>query len=298
MWILIVLLAAAPASHPRPKMDFLRVQVLLDRNHFSPGEIDGTLGRVTRAAILGFQTANHLAQTGRLDGTTLERLEMNQEGVFTLIGYTITDQDERGPFAKIPAELMDQAALPGLGYESPLQELGEKFHASPALLRRLNPGVEFSTAGVEIQVPNIHQDSPPQAATVVVSKSHGTVEALDAGGNIMAVYPATTGSVHDPLPIGNWKVTHVTRNPKFYYDPKLFWNAPSSDTKATIQPGPRNPVGVVWIGLTKEHYGIHGTPEPSLIGHAESHGCVRMTNWDASELAAMVAAGTPVVFKK
>jgi len=168
--------------------------------------------------------------------------------------------------------------------------------AGPALLRRLNPGTDFSTAGAEIQVPNIH--SPPQAATVVVSKSRGTIEALDAGSNIVAVYPATTGSVHDPLPLGNWKVTHVTRNPKFYYDPNLFWNAPSSDTKATIQPGPRNPVGVVWIGLTKEHYGIHGTREPSLIGHAESHGCVRMTNWDASELGDMVAAGTPVVFKK
>jgi len=298
MWILILLLAATPASHPRSKANFLRVQVLLDRNHFSPGEIDGTLGRVTRAAILEFQASNQLAHTGRPDAATLQKLEANEDGASTLVGYTITDQDERGPFVKIPTELMDQAALPALGYESPLQELGEKFHASPALLRRLNPGTDFSTAGLEIQVPNIHQDSPPQAATVVVSKSHGTVEALDADGNILAVYPATTGSVHDPLPLGNWKVTHVTRNPKFYYDPNLFWNAPSSDTKTTIQPGPKNPVGVVWIGLTKEHYGIHGTPEPSLIGHAESHGCVRMTNWDASELAGMVATGTPVVFKK
>jgi lipoprotein-anchoring transpeptidase ErfK/SrfK len=133
---------------------------------------------------------------------------------------------------------------------------------------------------------------------VLVSKSKSTVEALDADGKILALYPATLGSVHDPLPLGNWKVTHVARNPKFYYNPDLFWDASSADTKAVIQPGPRNPVGVIWIGLTKPHYGIHGTPDPSLIGHVQSHGCVRMTNWDASELGGMVTAGTPVLFKE
>ena len=147
-------------------------------------------------------------------------------------------------------------------------------------------------------VPNVHDDMPPKAASVVVSKSKSTVEALDANGKVLAEYPATIGSIHDPLPIGDWKVTHVTRDPIFYYNPNLFWDASGSDTKAEIKPGPRNPVGVVWIGLTKEHYGIHGTPEPSLIGHVQSHGCVRLTNWDAAELAGMVSAGTPVVFKE
>ena len=147
-------------------------------------------------------------------------------------------------------------------------------------------------------VPNLHADSPPKAASIVISKSKSDVEALDVNGKIIAVYPATIGSVHDLLPIGNWKVTHVTKNPKFYYNPNLFWDAPNEDTKAVIQPGPNNPVGVVWIGLNKPHYGIHGTPEPSLIGHVQSHGCIRMTNWDAEELSEMVSAGTPVAFKE
>jgi lipoprotein-anchoring transpeptidase ErfK/SrfK len=295
MWIPIICLLAAPATHTRAKTDFLRVQVLLDRSHFSPGEIDGASGRVTYAALLAFQSAHRLPRTGRPDPATLHQLETD---VPTLTAYTITAEDEQGPFVTVPNELMDQATLPSLGYQSPLEELGERFHSSPALLRRLNPGVDFSKAGIEIQVPNIHEDSPPRAASLMVSKSRNEIEALDQNGNLLAVYPATIGSAHDPLPIGKWKVTHVTRNPKFYYDPNLFWNAPSADTKTTIQPGPNNPVGVVWIGLTREHYGIHGTPEPSLIGHAQSHGCIRLTNWDASELAGMVAAATPVIFKE
>jgi lipoprotein-anchoring transpeptidase ErfK/SrfK len=115
---------------------------------------------------------------------------------------------------------------------------------------------------------------------------------------VIAEYPVTSGSQHDPLPIGNWRVTVISLHPVFHYNPDLFWNAPEADEKAKIQPGPNNPVGVVWIGISKEHYGIHGTPEPSLVGHAESHGCVRLTNWDAAELAKIVTVGTPVVFKE
>jgi lipoprotein-anchoring transpeptidase ErfK/SrfK len=151
---------------------------------------------------------------------------------------------------------------------------------------------------VEIQTPNIHYDAPAQAATVTVSKSKQTVEALDAAGKVLAEYPATIGSVHDPLPIGAWKVTHIKHDPIFFYDPNLFWNASGSDTQAKIQPGPNNPVGRVWIGLSKEHYGIHGTPEPSLVGHTQSHGCIRLTNWDAGELAQMVRPGTPTILKE
>jgi lipoprotein-anchoring transpeptidase ErfK/SrfK len=299
MWGLIfLLLAAAPNRHSTPKTDLIRLQVLLDRSHFSPGEIDGQFGRVTRSALMAFQAANDLTQTGRPDAPTLRKLESNQENIPTLISYTVTDEDERGPFMTVPNDLMEQAKLAALGYQSPVEELAAMFHSSPAVLRRLNPAIDFSRAGVEIQVPNVHRDSPLKAVSVVVSKSKRTVEALDADGKILALYPATIGSAHDPLPLGNWKVTHVTKNPKFYYNPNLFWDASSADTKAVIQAGPRNPVGVVWIGLTKPHYGIHGTPDPSFIGHVQSHGCVRMTNWDAAELGGMVTAGTPVLFKE
>lgn len=299
MWLLVVsLLALTPPTPRPPRVDCLHVQVLLDREHFSPGEIDGACGRVVRGALIAFQSANHLPRTGRADGATLRSLERDQAGIPTLIPYAISSEDEQGPFAQVPDELMEQAKLQSLGYQSPVEELGEMFHSSPKLLKKLNPGVDFSQAGAEIMVPNVHRDSPTKAASVVVSKIKSDVESLDGDGKIIAVYPATIGSVHDPLPIGDWKVTHVTKNPKFYYNPNLFWDAPGEDTKAVIQPGPNNPVGVVWIGLTKPHYGIHGTPEPSLIGHVESHGCIRMTNWDAAELGGMVAAGAPVIFKE
>jgi lipoprotein-anchoring transpeptidase ErfK/SrfK len=139
---------------------------------------------------------------------------------------------------------------------------------------------------------------PEAAVSVVVSKSDRSVTAYDAQGKILAYYVATVGSQHDPLPIGDWKINGVARNPVFHYNPQLFWDANPTDEKTAIQPGPRNPVGVVWIDLSKDHYGIHGTPDPSKIGHAESHGCIRLTNWDASQLADMVKPGTPAILKE
>ena len=147
-------------------------------------------------------------------------------------------------------------------------------------------------------VPNVITMAPGAAASVVVSKSDSSVTAYDAQGKPLAYYVATVGSEPDPLPLGDWKINGVAHNPVFHYDPKLFWNAKPQDEKAAIQAGPRNPVGVVWIDLSKDHYGIHGTPDPSLIGHAQSHGCIRLTNWDASQLAEMVKPGTPALLRE
>jgi len=293
--LLLIALSGLHAEMPaRPT--YLRLQVLLDRAHFSPGEIDGVPGENTRTALRVFRAVHGLRETADFAPHTLRALE-GKERVPTLVPYTLTEDDVRGPFLQIPNEMMDQANLPALGYQSAPEALGEKFHINPMLLARLNPGKDLSTPGVEIQVPNISDQPPPKASKIVVSKSKHWLEALNASGHVIAEYPVTSGSQHDPLPLGNWKVTNITPNPTFYYNPDLFWNAPESDAKAKLQPGPNNPVGVVWIGISKEHYGIHGTPEPSLIGHTESHGCVRLTNWDAAELAKIVTTGTPVLFR-
>ncbi|MBW8783539.1 MAG: L,D-transpeptidase family protein [Novosphingobium sp.] len=175
-------------------------------------------------------------------------------------------------------------------------------------------------AGQQIRVPNVGSDAippgsvkdagwaqtlamlgvgsvQPQASRVVVSKSKGTMQVFDEAGKLVAVYTATMGSTHDPLPLGEWKILGISHNPKFHYNPALFWDANANDPKATLPPGPNNPVGVVWIDISKPHYGIHGTPNPETIGRAESHGCVRLTNWDAARLAQMVSTKTELRFQ-
>ena len=277
--------------------DVMRAQILLARAHFSCGQIDGSFGSNLQKALEAFQADRGLAVTGTVDDPSWAALNADQAPL--LIPYTITADDLKGPFVRLPGDMMQQAKLPFPGYASPLDELAERFHSSPELLTELNPEVNFSAAGSQLQVPNVLTLPPgAEAATVVVSKSESSARVIDAQGKLIAFYVATIGSSHDPLPIGDWNVSFVKTNPIFHYDPKLFWNAPAKDSEADIQPGPRNPVGLVWIDLTKQHYGIHGTPDPSLIGHAFSHGCVRLTNWDALELASMVKPGTPVILKE
>lgn len=274
----------------------VRAQILLDRAHFSPGEIDGHSGDNMQIAILGYQATHNLPPTGKVDQDTWQSL--NSDTVPVLVPYTITSEDIAGPFEKIPSDLMAQAKLESLGYESPQEELGERFHVNPKLLELLNPGRDLKKAGAQIQVPNVIREGTIHADRVVVSKGHRTVSAFGSDGALLTQYPATMGSEHDPLPIGEWKITVVEQNPPFNYNPDLFWDAKPKDSRARIAPGPNNPVGVVWIGLSKEHYGIHGTPEPGRIGHTESHGCIRMTNWDAEELSKMVKPGVPAILQE
>jgi len=274
----------------------VRAQILLDRAHFSCGQIDGSYGSNMEKTVGAFQRARDLPVNGIVGPETWAVLNADQTPA--LFTYTITQEDVGGFFIKLPADLMEQAKLPYLGYASPLEGLGEKFHADPNLLRALNPGSRFDKDGEPILAPNLNMTPPGHAASIVVSKSDSSVTALDAEGKVLSYYVATIGSEHDPLPIGDWKVNGVSHNPAFHYDPVLFWNADPSDQKAEIKPGPRNPAGVVWIDLSKEHYGIHGTPAPGKVGHAESHGCIRLTNWDASELSHMVKPGTPATLKE
>lgn len=285
----------APTGTPTPAQ-VLRAQVLLERAHFSPGEIDGRIGSNFARALRGYQQRAGVPVTGELDAQTWNALAADASPV--LVDYTIADADVAGPFAELPEEMADKATLPALGYETPLEGLAEKFHSAPALLEALNEGADFASAGTTIRVPAIDAPALPKAARVVVDKSDSTAALVDENGTVFAQYPATTGSEHDPLPIGEWKVKGVAKDPVFHYNPELFWDADATDEKATLKPGPNNPVGPVWVDLDIPHYGIHGTPEPATIAKTQSHGCIRLTNWSAVELATAVAPGTPVTLQE
>jgi lipoprotein-anchoring transpeptidase ErfK/SrfK len=287
---LLVLLAGAAGAHAEPTLNAaqrsaLALQVRLDRAHFSPGEIDAAAGTNTHGAWRAW-----MASRGGGGG------EPN-DGQPDVVEYTITAQDAAGPFVTVPEDMMDRAALPALGYTSLLEALAERFHASPALLRALNPGRPLR-AGQRIVVPNVQRPPLPPAASVRIDGSDGALYALDAAGTPLARYPITAGSERDPLPVGRWTIMTKLERPAFFYNPDLFWDADESHSKARIAPGPNNPVGLVWIDISKEHYGIHGTPEPSTVGKTQSHGCIRLTNWDALELYALVSAGLPVVIQE
>ncbi|HEY3815401.1 MAG TPA: L,D-transpeptidase family protein [Caulobacteraceae bacterium] len=284
-----------PAAHAGPAPMLIKAEVLLDRAHFSPGAIDGRFGKNLHNAIAAYQAAHGMASDGELTPAVWQSLTVDARPV--LQNYVIAQADVQGPFiGSLPAKFPAQAKLPAMGFLSPVQAIAEKFHMSQALLKALNPGVDFTKAGVPIVVaaPTSADLSEP-VARIEVDKAADAVRAFDAAGRLIADYPATVGSQEKPSPSGDLKVAHVDWNPTYHYDPKQLHFA-KVNYPFEIKPGPNNPVGVVWIALSKPTYGIHGAPSPENIGKTASHGCVRLTNWDAMELAHAVDKGVEVTF--
>lgn len=306
---------------PPPPLPTLWQEVVLDRLGFSSGVIDGKATHLDTLALRGFQAANGLAETGALDEATRVAIEKWRDVQSTRL-VRIPAAFADGPFyPDLPKKAEGQARYDDLGYRDLMEALAERFHTTPALLAALNaPGTKVG-AGAIIRVPNLPDvdiatlgrdqrgwnrtlvtlgvsPNQPVAAKVVVDESEGTLRAYDEAGKLLMQFPATMGSEHDPLPIGDWKILGISRNPDFHYNPDLFWDARASDQEHILKPGPNGPVGVVWLDLSKEHYGIHGTGEPASIGLTESHGCVRLTNWDAARLAQMVKQGVVAIFQE
>jgi lipoprotein-anchoring transpeptidase ErfK/SrfK len=270
----------------------LKLQILLDRAHFSPGLIDGHEGKNTEIALKAFEVKAGLPADGKIDTDTWGKL---QDGEDVLTTYTITEDDVNGPFVdSIPDEYSDMAKMKALSYTSPAELLSEKFHMDMELLKTLNPKADFGKAGEEIVVANVGEPAGKEVNRIEVDKTDALVRAY-SGDELVAAYPATIGSESTPSPSGTMEVEGVARDPEYNYDPEVL-HGKHGDKPLVLPPGPNGPVGTVWIELTKETYGIHGTPTPDTIGREQSSGCVRLTNWDAEELADLVKPGIKVAF--
>lgn len=274
----------------------VRLQVLLARAHFSPGEIDGKFGENARKALRAYADAQQLASGDKLTPEVWQKLTADNRAVVST--YQITANDLAGPFlTKLPHKMEEMKHLRRLSYTSLREELAEKFHMSEELLAALNPGERFRDAGSSIVVADAAAaNGPGKADHIEIDKIRQTVKVFDASNRLLDFYPATVGSEEKPSPSGTLKVTSIDHNPIYHYNPKYHFKGVHAKSPFVIKPGPNNPVGTVWISLSAEGYGIHGTPDPGKVSKAASHGCVRLTNWDAQRIAREVNKGTPVAF--
>lgn len=282
----------------------MAVQALLDRENLSCNCIDGVLGSRTRAAIRAWQGRNGLPATGEIDADLLSRLGLLAPDGAEALGrafttYAVAPEDAEG-LAPVPKTWSGRARAERLGYETTLEVIAERFHAAQHALRELNPDAPWPSPppGTVLVVPDPRPFATPPAARLTISLGRKLVRAYDAGGALIAQFPCSIAQLEEKRPVGELRVVNCAENPEYYFDPAVFPEDPEAATiqgKLIIPPGPNNPVGVAWITLSKEGYGIHGTPHPEDIGKTESHGCFRLANWNAEKLVRMITVGMPVV---
>jgi lipoprotein-anchoring transpeptidase ErfK/SrfK len=311
---------AAPGTPGSPiNGEIFHAQVLLDVAGFPAGVIDGKKGMSFRKAVQGFQESRGLDQSGELDTPTRQALlQIGRQSTRNLrLGAEVFEGPFVYPFPKKPE---GQAKLDFLGYRNEIEKLAEMFHTTPDTIVALNGPDKIMRPGEVLRLPNILPTSraygdklkpeylkwfsllnvdanQAQGDHVVVDKSEGVLKVMDSSDKLVAQFPVTMGSGHDPLPLGNWKATTYAFLPPFHYQPDLFWDVADEKEEKRLPPGPNGPVGVAWLDLTKENYGIHGTGAPETIGRAESHGCIRMTNWDVLRLSRIMKPGFKAVFQ-
>ncbi len=283
-------------DYPRSPDTCLETQVALARLDFSCGAIDGDFGSKTESALRAFQRQNGIPVTGILDSATSDILQLDSPALST----TSVSQYDLDHLQPLSTTWVGKSQQTEMGYENALQLVAEQHHLTPVLLRHLNPGVDWKaiTPSVVIRVPDVERrGTRSQAARVQISLDCMTLDVLDARDRVMAHFPVSIALKVAKRPVGELHVTVKVSNPDYTVDPGNFPESAELNALGhtlVLPPGPRNPVGLAWIGLDRTGYGIHGTPEPARIGRAESHGCFRLTNWDALALLEYVAIGTPV----
>ncbi len=289
--------AQSSVDFPRPVRDVFEAQIALARRAISPGSLDGAIGSQTRAGIATFQRSQNLLATGSLDTNTRPRLTL---GAPALTNYIVTTNDlsRLQPLGKTWLEKSQQSAL---DYETELELVAERGHAHPALVRQLNPDIDWTNlaAGTVLKIPEVTYPEPDgKAAQVIIHLSERFLEAFDEQTNLLAHFPCSIAAKVEKRPVGELHVIVIAPDPNYTVNPELFPESAELQAlgrKLILPPGPNNPVGVAWIGLDRPGYGMHGTPVPEQVGRTESHGCFRLANWDAEYMIKLVWVGMPVL---